>query len=99
MQGEGTSRVSLRRTRRSCRVPDEKLRLIIHVHSDSHPPLRLLLPQDVPATDLFPGKKVVICGVPGAFTPTCSDSHLPSFIALADKFKARESTHNRFHQD
>lgn len=37
--------------------------------------------------DIFAGKKVVICGVPGAFTPTCTDDHLPSFIALADQFK------------
>lgn len=43
--------------------------------------------QDVPASDIFAGKKVVVCGVPGAFTPTCDDNHLPSFIANADKFK------------
>lgn len=39
--------------------------------------------------DIFGGKKVVVCGVPGAFTPTCDDNHLPSFIANADKFKVR----------
>ena len=41
----------------------------------------------MPASDIFAGKKVVVCGVPGAFTPTCDDNHLPSFIANADKFK------------
>ncbi|CAM9709510.1 unnamed protein product [Sphacelaria rigidula] len=46
-------------------------------------------PKDVSSAELFSGKKVVICGVPGAFTPTCSDNHLPSFIALADKFKEK----------
>eukprot|EP00904_Undaria_pinnatifida_P004588 jgi/Undpi1/1412/HiC_scaffold_11.g04803.m1 len=46
-------------------------------------------PADVPAADIFAGKKVVVCGVPGAFTPTCSDTHLPSFIALVDQFKAK----------
>ncbi|CAM9702622.1 unnamed protein product [Ascophyllum nodosum] len=46
-------------------------------------------PSDVPASEIFSGKKVVICGVPGAFTPTCSDNHLPSFIALHDKFKEK----------
>ncbi len=40
-------------------------------------------------TDLFAGKKVVLFAVPGAFTPTCSQSHLPGFVVLADQFKAK----------
>ncbi|WP_286234251.1 peroxiredoxin [Thalassotalea sediminis] len=39
--------------------------------------------------DYFINKKVVIFAVPGAFTPTCSNSHLPGFVALADKIKAK----------
>lgn len=39
--------------------------------------------------ELFAGKKVVLFGVPGAFTSTCSDHHLPGFIELADELKAR----------
>ena len=39
--------------------------------------------------DLFDGKKVVLFAVPGAFTPTCSNAHLPEFITLADKIKAK----------
>jgi peroxiredoxin len=35
--------------------------------------------------ELFSGKKVVLFAVPGAFTPTCSNTHLPGYIALADK--------------
>lgn len=38
---------------------------------------------------LFNGKKVVLFAVPGAFTPTCSAAHLPGYIALADKIKAK----------
>ena len=37
---------------------------------------------------LFAGKKVVLFAVPGAFTPTCSASHLPSFVVHADELKA-----------
>ena len=39
--------------------------------------------------ELFDGKKVVLFAVPGAFTPTCSNAHLPEFITLADKIKAK----------
>jgi len=39
--------------------------------------------------DLFADKKVVLFAVPGAFTPTCSASHLPGFITLADQFFAK----------
>ena len=34
------------------------------------------------------GKKVVIVGYPGAFTPTCTDTHMPDFIAQAEAIKA-----------
>lgn len=46
-------------------------------------------PTDVPLVDYCAGRKVVIFALPGAFTPTCSESHLPSYIdhaqALRDK--------------
>ena len=35
--------------------------------------------------DTLKNKKVIIFGVPGAFTPTCSEAHLPGFIELYDK--------------
>ncbi len=38
---------------------------------------------------LFGDKKVVVFAVPGAFTPTCSQAHLPGYVALADKIKAK----------
>ena len=38
---------------------------------------------------LFSDKKVVLFAVPGAFTPTCSAAHLPGYVALADKIKAK----------
>ncbi len=39
--------------------------------------------------EIFKGKKVVLFGVPGAFTGTCHKSHLPGFIQNADAFKAK----------
>lgn len=39
--------------------------------------------------ELFANKKVAFFAVPGAFTPTCSASHLPGFVTLADKIKAK----------
>ena len=39
--------------------------------------------------ELFAGKKVVLFAVPGAFTPTCSEAHLPGYVVLADKFQAK----------
>lgn len=46
-------------------------------------------PTDVSLTDYCAGRKVVIFALPGAFTPTCSETHVPSYIehaqALRDK--------------
>ena len=39
--------------------------------------------------ELFKGKKVVMFGVPGAFTPGCSKTHCPSFVAGADQLRAK----------
>jgi glutaredoxin/glutathione-dependent peroxiredoxin len=39
--------------------------------------------------EVFKGKKVVLFAVPGAFTPTCSNSHLPGFLKNADAIKAK----------
>jgi peroxiredoxin len=45
--------------------------------------------QEVNIAELIAGKKVAIFGVPGAFTPGCSKSHLPSFIKAQDDLKAK----------
>ena len=39
--------------------------------------------------EMFKGKKVVLFAVPGAFTPTCSNNHLPGFLKNADALKAK----------
>jgi glutaredoxin/glutathione-dependent peroxiredoxin len=46
-------------------------------------------PQGVPSAEVFSGKKVVVFAVPGAFTPTCSNAHLPSFVRTAEALSAK----------
>jgi peroxiredoxin len=46
-------------------------------------------PDNVTTDDIFTGKKVIIFGLPGAFTPTCSAKHLPGFVQHADAIKAK----------
>ena len=42
-------------------------------------------PAEVSTDELFKGKTVVLFAVPGAFTPTCSNQHLPSYLKNYDK--------------
>jgi peroxiredoxin len=44
---------------------------------------------EVNTTDLFASGKSVLFGLPGAFTPTCSQAHLPGFVVSADTIKAK----------
>jgi peroxiredoxin len=39
--------------------------------------------------DLFKDRKVVLVGVPGAFTPTCDRNHLPGYVTRADEIRAK----------
>jgi peroxiredoxin len=61
---------------------------------DTIPSVRLMQataagPREVSTDDIFKGKTVVLFAVPGAFTPTCSAKHLPSFLANIDALKAK----------
>ena len=44
--------------------------------------------QDVTSDEIFAGRTVVLFALPGAFTPACSDSHLPGFETHFDDFAA-----------
>lgn len=46
-------------------------------------------PEPVMTDDLFKGKRVAFFGVPGAFTPKCSEAHLPGFVENAQALKAK----------
>ena len=61
---------------------------------DSVPAMKLMQataegPKEVATDELFKGKTVVLFGVPGAFTPTCSAKHLPGFVTQAAALKAK----------
>jgi glutaredoxin/glutathione-dependent peroxiredoxin len=47
-------------------------------------------PKTRTAEEIFKGRKVVLIGVPSAFTPTCSLNHLPGYIEKADEFEAKD---------
>ena len=46
-------------------------------------------PRKVDAAAAAKGKRVVIFGLPGAFTPTCSAKHVPGYLANLDQLKAK----------
>jgi peroxiredoxin len=46
-------------------------------------------PRPISSTEALGRGKVVLFAVPGAFTPTCSDHHLPGFILRADELRAK----------
>jgi peroxiredoxin len=48
-----------------------------------------LAPAPVAVADAIKGKRIVIFGVPGPFTPTCSSKHVPGYLAQLDALKQR----------
>ncbi|XKE44465.1 peroxiredoxin [Halomonas organivorans] len=45
-------------------------------------------PEDLSTGDFFAGRRVVLFAVPGAFTPGCSNTHMPGFVVRADDILA-----------
>jgi peroxiredoxin len=48
-----------------------------------------LSPKPVNTVEAAAGKRIVVFGLPGAYTPTCSAKHLPGYLANLDALKAR----------
>ena len=46
-------------------------------------------PKEITTDELFGGKKVALFAVPGAFTPTCSQRHLPGYVDKSEALKAK----------
>ena len=44
---------------------------------------------EISTNEIFNGKKVVVFALPGAFTPTCSASHLPGYVVKSDELFAK----------
>ena len=68
------------------RLPEGKLTEATEFDTVAGCPLN---PQDISVTEATKGKKIVVFGVPGAYTPTCSAKHVPGFVANYDKLKAK----------
>ena len=67
------------------RLPDGELQEFIDVETEGC----ALGPNTFKVGDLVKGKKIVIFGLPGAYTPTCSAKHVPSYIRHYDALKSK----------
>lgn len=67
------------------RLPDGQLQEYIEVETAGCP----VGPNTFNVQDLVKGKKIVIFGLPGAYTPTCSAKHVPSYLQHYDALKAK----------
>ena len=68
------------------RLPEGTLTEMI----DAETPGCTIGPNNFNVSELAKGKRIVIFGLPGAFTPTCSAKHVPSYVANYDNLKAKK---------
>jgi peroxiredoxin len=66
------------------RVPDAKLS-----ESTEFDAACPVAPKDVNVGEAVKGKKIAVFGLPGAYTPTCSAKHVPSYLSNLDQLKAK----------
>jgi peroxiredoxin len=74
--------IGLRSLRVGDPIPDLKVVVVVSQDGKYH------IQRDVNARQLF-GPKVVLVGFPGAFTPTCTATHIPDYVKLHQDFKAK----------
>ena len=67
------------------RLPDSALTEMIETEAPLYPGT-----QQLQVSELIKGKRIVIFGLPGAFTPTCSAKHVPGYVANFDELKAKK---------
>ena len=68
------------------KLPDGKLMESLEFDSTTQ---CAMPPKEVTVSDAVKGKKIAIFGLPGAYTPTCSAKHVPSYLSNRDKLKAK----------
>ena len=68
------------------RLPDGKLSEATEFDEAAGCPIN---PKDISVAEAAKGKKIAIFAVPGAYTPTCSAKHVPSYVKNYDKLKAK----------
>ena len=68
------------------RVPDGKLAESTEFDSATH---CATAPKEVNVADAAKGKKIAVFGLPGAYTPTCSAKHVPSYVQNMDALKKK----------
>lgn len=67
------------------RIPDGTLSEFIETATDAC----AVGPNNFKVSELAKGKKIALFAVPGAFTPTCSEQHLPGFLEASEQFKTK----------
>ena len=67
------------------RLPDSQVQEFIDVETEGC----ALGPNTFSVGDLTKGKKIVIFGLPGAFTPTCSAKHVPGYVEMYDALRGK----------
>jgi peroxiredoxin len=67
------------------RLPDGQLQEFIDVETEGCP----LGPNTFSVGEITKGKKIVIFGLPGAFTPTCSAKHVPGYVEKYEALKSK----------
>jgi glutaredoxin/glutathione-dependent peroxiredoxin len=68
------------------RLPDGKLTETTEFDSATH---CAMAPKDVAVAEAVKGKKIAIFGLPGAYTPTCSAKHVPSYLSNREQLMAK----------
>src|SRR5471030_1924421 len=68
------------------KLPDGKLMESVEFDSTTQ---CAMPPKEVAVADAVKGKKIAIFGLPGAYTPTCSAKHVPSYLSARDQLMAK----------
>ncbi len=68
------------------KLPEGKLMESTEFDSTTHCAMG---PKEVSVSDAAKGKKIAVFGLPGAYTPTCSAKHVPSYLQNLDALKAK----------